>query len=823
MKSIILTGRRKFEAAQHILAVGILSALMSSVCLAGTYEYVWDSSNPKDSFGDGKVTLTLDSATISGMSVNSATGDTVTFSGDPMSFSSGATVGIERGLLDFANGIDAAGDIAFACTMPLSWIAADAGLYKDEFTTVLENVALADIEITAAYLNGGATGGDANGNAMPYYVTRGESWMEVQLQQWLSGGSTKVVKLRLEQVGADIKAKILYAKFVRSQNALGEDFDNPSGRYTIENMDVRTTAQTPSPYYGCNKLFFVPGEGVVGTAVSGPFVCLGTVDVAKGMKFGLVNQAGATIAKLSLPTYATFAVSADGSGRVDKTPMAEHDYVSNDWTEFAPDLNIKDIDINSISGTLAGSSLSTTPVEAWVGYCRWFSDTVLFVQFQYKPSGSSLVKGALAKLWQSGDNVEICRSGAFYYTGDLGTRSFEESTGITQTTYASSPTSGGYCIASFSAAFSRQNASRVTLVNGGSAKGGTIEIAGSSESSHAELRVTSRSGLPTNGVVNVGRHGVLSLINTDTYPAVGVSGGTCAIHVGPGGKFRQGGDTQFSANLFFEKQQVVIDGGEAEFGCECTKAASSADPVDTSGSTYLNFLTLRNGARCYGKAVRLGNYDAKWTVEGTSPSVWDTDISLLARYNSNPATVTFDVADVTSSAAVDFTVTGDMKMFNPSNPNEYKMLHVNKIGAGTIKVNGVTDFAAFPLVISNGVWMAGSDDTMNSAQNIRLEGGAFAAADGVHAAVGTLAVGVSDSGVVAGEGSTVSFLDSSAVVWGGGHVDVTCPQGASVRFGNSSSALTSSQQRKLYLNGARAKLDASGFVILQRGFAMSFR
>ena len=822
MKSISRKGRRKLLSEQRILVAVILSALMSSVCFAGTYEYVWDSSNPKDSFGDGKVTLTLDGSTISAMSVGTETGDVVTFSGTPMSFSAGAEIRVDRGTLDLANGMNAAGDISCVCGMPpTAWVGTNGGLYGDVFTTVLTDTSLSDIEIVSAHLNFSATGGGNEENSNPYHVTRGSTWMEVQLQEYLgSGNSTKVVKIRLEQFGADIKAKMLYAKYVRAQNAIGEDFDNPSGRFEISDMGVRTSTSTPDYHYGCDRLRFVLVKGIVAVKVSGPFSCAGKIDVAEGVGFEVVNQPTATVNRVELPSGSTFSVVVDGIGPVDDV-LHDYGYVPNSgWTLFAANRSIKDMDVESIAGTLAGSSLSSTPVEAWGGYARWISDTVLSVQFQMNKN-SSYTKGVLVKLRQAGSNVEFIAISCHYYEGGVGTKSFEGAGVSAGPAYATSPTTAGYCVASFSAAFTRQSASRVTLSNGGAAKGGTIEVLGESATRHAELRVTNKSGLPTNGVVNVGRYGVLSLINSDTAWDKGLAGGSCVINVQQGGKLRQGGDSPFSANLQYDTQRVIIDGGEAEFGCECTKAASSADQVDTSGSTYLNFLTLRNGARCYGKAVRLGNIDAKWTVEGTSPSVWDTGISLLAANGTAQKTVEFSIADVTSSEAVDFTVSGDMKMFNPSAPASYKNLHVRKTGAGTMKVNGDTDFTVYPLDVMGGVWMVGADSTMNTVQNINIDGGSFSTADGINASVGALSVGENGGGIIANANSTINFLDSTSVAWSG-VVDVICRNGASVRFGTSSNALTKAQQKKLRLNGKRAKLDASGLVV-PSGFQLSIR
>ena len=797
----------------------VISALVATavgIGFAGNYEYTWDAENPHASFGDGLVTLTIDGATVSSLQVNAAKDDVVTFAGDAMDFAANASVTVNRGLLRFDNAVNAAGDLnVVAGNVPAAWATAvsEGTLFSDVFTTVLQGISLDEVEVAAGHLGSSASGGAGTYNATPYFVTRGEGWMEVQLQQFLGGdNSTKVVKIRLEQDRADVKAKILYAKYVRAKDALGIDFDKSSATFKIESQGVPGSQSRPTYYYSCDKVSFRLLKGVAAAKVAGAFVCAGKVNVTANMTFGVVNQPKLSVSA-DLPEDAVLSVETDAAGPSDQSRY-ELGPVLKDWRLFAANRKLIDINLDSIAGKLAGSSLSTTPLEAKVCYVRWYShtsaSTVLFAQFQVNSSGSTYTKGILLKFRQQGDNVEVAPSGAYYYEGMAGDRSFEES-GISGGTIAESPTASGYCLASVSAEFALQGASLVTLASVGLSAGGTIEVSGASDSQHAELVVDNASALPKNSHVRVGANGILSMLATSGWNT-GVAGGTVDYYIGPGGKLRQGSNVYNSFPIPFSvsNRELVIDGGEAEFGVRVPSSwtASSTDPVDTSGSTYLNNLSLMNGARCYGRAVRLGNGPAKWTVTGSSPSVWDTSISLLGG-SGGDGTDEFAVDDTTGSDAVDFTVTGDMKMFKS---DSYKRLHVKKTGAGTMKVCGETDFTYYPLEIAGGTWMVGSATTMSTAQNVQLSGGVFASADGVSASVGKLLVGGAGGGIVAGVNATVSFLDSSDQTWLG-TVNITCPEGASVRFGTSASALTAAQQGRLRINGKKAVLDEDGYAV----------
>ncbi|MBR4654543.1 MAG: hypothetical protein IKO72_14380 [Kiritimatiellae bacterium] len=801
----------------------VAAVVATTGVFAGKYEYQWDASDPQTSFGDGKVTLTLDGSSISAMQVNVTTNDTVCFSGDAMNFSAGATVTIPHGNLCISNAVTAAGDIEFIRTGTLEpWTGTNVGLFLDEYTLVQENVDLADIEVAYAHLSGSAGGGDYY-NAEPYHVVRGDGWMEVQLQQSLSPNwTTKVIKIRLEQDGDDVKAKTLYAKYVMNTNVLGLNFDVPSSEYTIGTTTLPSSNNTPEYCYRCTGLKFAPAGARATVSISGTFNGAGKVKVDDIISVTFLNQ-DATIRSLELGN-ATLGVGTDETV-ADDAQTHEIGPLENGWYDFIQDSKLVELDLDSISGKLAGNMLTTTPTDAQVCYMTWVNNnTVLQFELQLKTSGSSYTKGVLVKLRDYNGNIQYCPASCWYYQGEPGTKSFAAGGCSQNNSYATTPTGSGYCVASLSARVFRWR--RVIIEHGGSTTGGVIEVFGHSETCRSELRIALKTGLPTNGVVRVGQNGILSLIATNGFDyAKGVSNGKCEIYVGPGGKLRQGGNIDFVGNIGYDFQKITIDGGEAEFGCECIKPGSSADAVNTAGSTYLDSLTLKNGARCYGKAVRMGNIDSTWKITGTSPSVWDTGISILATYNA--ATLVrdiFDVDDVTESAAVDFTVTGDMKMFHsPSFPSDvYQKLRITKKGAGTMKVNGVTDFCVEPLEIQGGTWMVGSDDTMNSAQNILLAGGSFASADDVTASVGRLLVDSAGGGIDVGDASAVSFADSSSEDWSG-RVDISCPAGSSVRFGTTSAGLTSAQLRKMRLNGQHVKLDENGYAVVRSVFAISFR
>lgn len=810
-----------YKSKNSKLLLSLAVSLVLGIGQAADYAYEWNDASPSLSFGSGIVALQLvdGGSTITSMTVSARCDDSISFSGDRMDFATGAEIVVNGGSLVFSNEVDAVGDIAVkgAVPPPHWYVSSTDTLYSDALTTVLENYDLGNIRVTGGHLTH-----NASGYAEPYHVKRGTTggvaWMEFQLQQWLgTGTSTRVVKIHLEQVGPNIGAKTVYAKYETTKvNALGHDFDTGSkSNFVVSAYNLRSTTANPAYHYGCNGLDFEFEREQCSARVLGAFSCGGNVYVENGMRLDVADQQALVIPSVSVTTNAKFVVAADIAAPMD-LPSAEVacGYVPETGIVFAANRNIWEIQIDTIQGKLAGLSLSTTPIAAWTGYFRWTGKTMLSFEVQVTQAGSSLAKGIMAHLEQVGPDVVVVADGAYYYTGTAGTHSYENTSIRTKYTYASGTNTTGYCLGALSATFRSHSGSQVTLSGASSSSGGEVLVSGNGENRHAELVIMNSNALPSNGVVRVGQNGMLTLLANSSMTR-GMSGGRTEFYVGPGGSLRQGGDGPMADTFHYANQLLTVDGGTVEFGYGIVSkwdSATSADAVDTYGSTYLNYLTLKNGARCFGRAVRVGNHNALWTVAGTSPSTWDGDISLLALTGLGQAWVEFAVDDCTSSDAVDFTVTGSMKMFKPDDSDNYKMLHVTKTGVGTMLVNGTTDFKAYPLDISGGVWMVGSDGTMNTEQNITLNSGSFATADGVCATVGALSTGASGGGIVVGTNSAVCFADSSSQTWSG-PVSITLAPGGKVRFGTSDAALTPGQITKLRCNGRRVLLDANGYVV----------
>jgi len=409
-----------------------------------------------------------------------------------------------------------------------------------------------------------------------------------------------------------------------------------------------------------------------------------------------------------------------------------------------------------------------------------------------------------------------------YVAGEPGQADFRNG-GMSAGSYAPAINQGGYCLAGISVTFAeRKNAAVVRVADASGMAGGTLSACGADATRKGELRITDGSGVPLGGCLNVESNGIVSLITSGQNAASGLVGGNCRIRVGAGGTLRQGGNAQFVGSFGSSTPiPVEVDGGEVVFGCEYNGSGTDSDPVNTAGSTYLNDITLRNGARCSGSAVRIGLGSNRFAVSGTSPSFFNTGMSLLSVWNVFTE-LAFDVVDVTASTTADLTVDGDMLTFKNGTDSNYSKYQLVKAGAGTMLVNGRTDFSVYPLRVDGGCWKVGRADTMTGTQGVAINGGAFGVVAGLDVSVGKVTL-LSSGGVVADAGSTVCFAASADVAWTPGAVlSVSCAEGAKVRFGSTDGALAAGQKARLRLNGVKATLDANGFVV-PSGFILILR
>jgi autotransporter-associated beta strand protein len=206
-------------------------------------------------------------------------------------------------------------------------------------------------------------------------------------------------------------------------------------------------------------------------------------------------------------------------------------------------------------------------------------------------------------------------------------------------------------------------------------------------------------------------------------------------------------ESAVSANVGTFGRQVTLNGGTLNL-----TAYIAADSLN-----YVNNLVLNNGASVIGNAMRMAYYtDGLVTVGGTSASTISAGIVLA---KSGVRTATFDVADATSSADADLTITGVIRDLSGATSGTPLI----KNGVGTMLLSGTNTYSG-QTSVNAGVLQIGSSSTgtggeLPTAGNTAISAGAtlrFAHGDTSPIYNGTL----SGAGTleVAGSGGTSNDL-----------------------------------------------------------------
>lgn len=308
------------------------------------------------------------------------------------------------------------------------------------------------------------------------------------------------------------------------------------------------------------------------------------------------------------------------------------------------------------------------------------------------------------------------------------------------------------------------------------------------------------NALPASGCVEVKDGGWLHL-KAEGVSKKGYSGGGADIIVHKGGKL-----WAYQREMFGDSQRVRIDGGELRVGIDVKSSVSGP---------YLEYLTLRNGARVEGHDFKVGNRQAMSYINvcGTSPSFINSHVMTQGSSAvSNGQTNEWRVADVTGNSAADLVVNGDIIPFG-SDFTRYTNLVIRKLGPGTVRMNG--QFRHFaPVLVTAGTLEFGSNDSANGREFV-LNGGALTAADGTANTCAALTVGANGGTIKVSDGTTLAFADSTGAEWLGPVTlttdDDVFPEGV-LKFGSDANGLTAGQVAKMRFNGKRVHLRADGAV-----------
>ena len=327
---------------------------------------------------------------------------------------------------------------------------------------------------------------------------------------------------------------------------------------------------------------------------------------------------------------------------------------------------------------------------------------------------------------------------------------------------------------------------------------------------NAQITVTQNGAIPTNGVVDVWKDGVILANVSGLGAEQGISDGWFDITIRKGGEFR----TQNRMSGGFNYAQLVeVDGGTLCFDYEDTSSTGNAN-------RYVRYLTLLNGGVLTGKKVRVGNSSSNmpyWHVAGTSPST--NDIRLILAGNGE-RWFKFDVDDV--AEGVDLVCNKNVETLGSSYYCDFI-----KEGAGTMEMNAKFELLGGKAIcVYGGTLLLGANSgflNSSTSKNVELKNGGALAKKGGAQAFGTLDV-FAGGGVLelASVDAAMSFDDSSARSWTGS-LYVQNFRDKAIRFGTSKAALTDAQQRSIRkLGGGRLYLDEDGYLV-QPGIVMLIR
>jgi hypothetical protein len=113
---------------------------------------------------------------------------------------------------------------------------------------------------------------------------------------------------------------------------------------------------------------------------------------------------------------------------------------------------------------------------------------------------------------------------------------------------------------------------------------------------------------------------------------------------------------------------------------------------------------------------------------------------------------------------------------------------------------------------------------MHGEMDLLLAGGDFAVSPGTENTLGALKV-TAGATVKIEPGAALAFADSSAEEWdlSGGRINIVKDKTSTVRFGESSSALTATQLRAIRVNGHLCGIDENGYLDERSGMVMILR
>jgi len=833
MTRTIHKGALKMRDTFHAL-VALL--LVSTPGLAVTYE--WDAENPQPIAG-GDVEVAVEDGKVASIAVNTSANEDIVFSGDAMAFADDAQISLAvegTGRLVFNAPVSSAGTISLTNlnSRIMSYDGAFLPATGSGTQIVAENVSIADVMFLPVVFDLPAI----SGTALPYFVTRSGSTMTAQFQLHESGSSyVKCVKVLLEQSGDNLAASILYARYTPGDTPGAVDFEElPVVTTTPQvgeaaNRAIATTSDQISAYGLCKMALRMANDAAVAVRFTEPVT--GALSISTNVS---VSVSGNAVAAWQSEIRGQGGLLLFEGGALGEAPVQygrdSSAMPTKTATLLAANQSLRNLDIASLSAQLTGSGLvgNGSLKQAYVCYATndglRASAWCQYMDYADNDASRGTVKGVKLAFSQVQKDVyvriETARSlsqnaGRTYRYGvDLENHPDSKE----QTNIAGTPTSAGYGVGEFTVSFDLAvPAVTVDLLAGCTFTNGTIGATGG-----VALVASDADSVPPYGTVSVGDGADLVVTYNAPSTSGGVGNGTTYLDVKPGGRLRVP-----CVQAFRYDQKIACDGGLIELGLGGTNPTAWI-------STYIQNIAL-SGSRIVSSGLpRIGraNENPVITVRGDTPSFIDSALQLLGSSNlTKPVMLNFDVADVTSSDAVDFAVRGGIVDWNSASQSP---VTIQKTGNGTMALVGANTFGTSisgTIKISEGVLLLAENGVTHAAQYCRFDGGTLTASAGSTNVIGTITTVSAASRIVLEEGASLTFRAVDSAAWTSGAtliIEGNPGKTSTLRIGTTASDLTPSQKAavKCRVPGSdkllRVKLDENGYASpLVLGLIMSFR
>ena len=848
------------------LQLMIGAVLASAVVGAETFTYTWDGTSA--SYGDGKVSVTLNGGSVTALTATVAEGDLVVFEGEtPVSFAADATITVNgRGSLTFKNAAETLGALTLTSDAPrlLFDIVNDfPDLPKTTLSPGGKSILafpgaqnLADYVIaptkSSLYYNN-----KTQINSLScVFPERTDTTYEYQGQND-NGAATRCIFFRFIQCEDGIAISNVVA-YSASEGYEGADFrgsvpSKKSNSFQIvraglmaERLEGRREVTFESDFTAGGQVTVAGGVNLRGTAKafktgqgetfdlsvkfdSGSLTCL---------EFGGCNHA----AMISGSDGTIYYLTPDVTTGARTYAYEDTEIVGSEWGIPTTNLVVlKNTSLASVTGLTASikwnlyqpsnkgpsageqaisASFKNNPTPMYFEIDPNL-ETIAYARFQTQRSAGALAYCAPIILTQVGSDIAIRKVDGKYEWTSEDARTWDpwgpnpgahgdyntDHFFITNLTFYTSKPIGGY-------------AGTATFGTANSFTGARIKaVFRPGQNCGYRATVTAQCGLaPTDGhSVYDGAWVYLNVTKTATGGSLAWANGAYSgrdgysFYVYPGGRALTMQDKNNNPG-----QIICARGGEYDFMSgvgNATIANGKLSYVDYNSSATIfdciKGFQLSAGGRTTGQRPRMGtNYSRSPSVRvtGTKPCRCDSGFTVCEDTSASPSlvTLTMDVEDVTGDAEVDLTTA--TVAIDPG-------VSVVKKGAGTVLFEAKNSTATnHPIRVVEGAIAFGCTDCFTSNAVFSLEGGSLTAAAGTINRIGSLAV-TEDATLALADGSSLTVADPTAEWTKGKIVNIVGdPEKSTLTFGADGTTLSRSQVRALRWNGERCHVEPDGSI-----------